>query len=58
VWDPDRFIAALDAFAGTWADRDDLDEMYAELNRRSRENLERLWGDRLTSGPKPPARPR
>jgi hypothetical protein len=46
VWDPDRFIAALDAFAGTWADRDDLDAMYEELDRRSREKLERLWGDR------------
>ena len=46
TWDPERFIAALDDFAGIWADRTDLDAMYADLHRRSRENLAGLWGDR------------
>jgi hypothetical protein len=48
TWDPERFRAALKDFAGIWADRDDIDEIYADLRRRNRERLERLWGDRLT----------
>ena len=45
TWDPDAFIAALDEFAGIWADRDDVDELYADLKRRSRESLANLWAD-------------
>jgi metal-responsive CopG/Arc/MetJ family transcriptional regulator len=41
VQDPAEFKAALDAVAGMWADRDDLDAMYADLTRRSRAKLER-----------------
>ena len=40
------FKAALRAFSGIWADRDDLDELYADLRRRGQERLERLWVDR------------
>lgn len=47
TWDPEAFIAALHDFAGIWSDRDDLDELYADLRQRSRESLARLWGDRL-----------
>ena len=47
VWDPDAFIAALDGIAGMWADRDDIDEVYADLKRREQERLRELWGDRL-----------
>jgi len=44
--DPVEFKAALAQFAGIWADRDDLDELYADLRRRNRERLRRLWSDR------------
>jgi metal-responsive CopG/Arc/MetJ family transcriptional regulator len=49
TWDPERFNAALDAVAGMWADRDDLGELYADLKRRDRDRLSRLWGDRLAA---------
>jgi metal-responsive CopG/Arc/MetJ family transcriptional regulator len=49
TWDPERFSAAVDAVAGMWADRDDLDALYADLKRRDRDRLTRLWGDRLAS---------
>jgi hypothetical protein len=42
TWDPERFRAALNEFAGIWADRDDIDEVYADLRRRNRERLEML----------------
>ncbi len=41
--DPVEFKAALRAFSGIWADRDDLDELYADLRRRGQERLARLW---------------
>jgi metal-responsive CopG/Arc/MetJ family transcriptional regulator len=41
VQDPVEFKAALDAVAGMWADRDDVEATYAELKRRSRAKLER-----------------
>ena len=44
--DPEEFKAALAGLAGIWADRDDLDELYADLRRRNRERLRRLWPDR------------
>jgi metal-responsive CopG/Arc/MetJ family transcriptional regulator len=39
VQDPAEFKAALDAVAGMWADRDDVEPTYAELKRRSRAKL-------------------
>ena len=48
TWDANRFIAALQDFQGIWADRDDIDEIYADLKRRNRDRLEELWGDRLS----------
>ena len=51
VWDPDAFIAALDDFAGIWADRDDIDELYADLRQRSRDRLARVWEDRSRAEP-------
>ena len=50
AWDPEAFIAALHGFSGIWADRDDIDEIYADLRLRGQERLARLWGDRLTEG--------
>jgi hypothetical protein len=35
--------AALMSAVGIWADRDDLDELFAERRRRSRERMERLF---------------
>jgi metal-responsive CopG/Arc/MetJ family transcriptional regulator len=46
TWDPERFIAALDGVAGLWADRNDIDETYADLDRRGRDRLRQLWPDR------------
>lgn len=40
--DPVEFKAALRAFSGIWADRDDLDELYAGLRHRGQERLDRL----------------
>ena len=45
VWDPVEFKTALRGIAGMWADRDDLDELYADLRRRERERMARLWGE-------------
>ncbi|MGK2849473.1 MAG: CopG family transcriptional regulator [Candidatus Limnocylindrales bacterium] len=45
--DPVEFKAALQAFSGIWADRDDIDEIYADLKQRNRDRLAELWGDRL-----------
>ena len=50
TWDPIEFKAALRDFAGIWADRDDIDEIHADLKQRGRERLVRLWGDRLATG--------
>ena len=36
TWDPVEFKAALRGIAGIWADRDDLDELYADLRDRDR----------------------
>lgn len=47
VWDPVEFKAALHDVAGVWANREDIDQTHAELKRRGRERLARLWGDRL-----------
>jgi metal-responsive CopG/Arc/MetJ family transcriptional regulator len=55
TWDPERFNAALDAVAGIWADRDDLDALYADLKQRGRDRLTRLWGDRLAAEDDPEA---
>jgi Arc/MetJ-type ribon-helix-helix transcriptional regulator len=48
TWDPERFRAALKNAAGIWADRDDIDEIHEELNRRSRAKLERYRTQGLT----------
>jgi predicted transcriptional regulator len=45
TWDADAFIAALDDFAGIWADRDDIDQLYDDLKRRERERLAELRND-------------
>lgn len=46
-WDPQAFVHALDRFAGIWADRDGLDQIYLDLKQADRDRLRRLWGDRL-----------
>ena len=51
TWDADGFIAALRDFQGIWADRDDIDEIYAGLKRRELERLSDLWGDRPVDEP-------
>ncbi|MEX1172587.1 MAG: CopG family transcriptional regulator [Chloroflexota bacterium] len=51
TWDAEGFIAALRDFQGIWADRDDIDELYADLKQRSRDSLAALWGDRLAEDP-------
>lgn len=53
--DPVEFKAALQAFSGIWADRDDLDELYADLRRRGQERLERLWTRRRDAQDEPPS---
>jgi Arc/MetJ-type ribon-helix-helix transcriptional regulator len=49
TWDAEAFIAALRDFQGIWADRDDIDDLYADLKQRNRDSLAALWGDRLTA---------
>lgn len=51
TWDAEGFIAALRDFQGIWADRDDIDELHADLKQRSRDSLAALWGDRLVDDP-------
>ncbi len=34
---------AIESAAGIWADRDDLDELFADQRRRRREKMERLF---------------
>ncbi len=51
TWDADAFIAALRDFQGIWADRDDIDEIYAGLKRRELERLSELWGDQTVDEP-------
>lgn len=51
TWDAEAFIVALRDFQGIWADRDDIDEIYANLKRRELERLSDLWGDRLVDEP-------
>ncbi len=41
---PDWKAAILSA-AGIWKDRDDLDELYAEMRRRNRARMDRLFGE-------------
>ncbi len=50
TWDPDAFIAALSDFSGIWADRDDIEEVYADLKRRNRDRIADLWVDRPGDG--------
>lgn len=47
TWDAEGFIAALRDFQGIWADRDDIDALYADLKQRSRDSLAALWGHHL-----------
>ncbi len=47
TWDAEGFISALRDFQGIWADRDDIDEIYADLKQRNRDRLAALSGDRL-----------
>lgn len=44
-WDAEAFISALRDFQGIWADRDDIDEIYADLKRRELERLSDLMRD-------------
>jgi Arc/MetJ-type ribon-helix-helix transcriptional regulator len=44
-WDPEAFKAALNRFAGIWADRDDLDEIRASMREAERRKRERLFPD-------------
>jgi Arc/MetJ-type ribon-helix-helix transcriptional regulator len=44
-WDPEAFKAALGRFAGIWADRDDLDEIYDSMRAADRRRLARLYPD-------------
>jgi metal-responsive CopG/Arc/MetJ family transcriptional regulator len=50
-WDAKAFNAALDNVFGMWADRTDIDEIYADLDQAGRDRLRRLWGDRLDEPP-------
>jgi Arc/MetJ-type ribon-helix-helix transcriptional regulator len=51
TWDAEGFIAALRDFQGIWADRDDIDEIYARLKRREVERLSEPWADLLADEP-------
>jgi Arc/MetJ-type ribon-helix-helix transcriptional regulator len=53
TWDAEGFIAALRDFQGIWADRDDIDVMYADLKRREFERLSEPWGDGPANEPTP-----
>jgi hypothetical protein len=44
VAEPDWKAAILSA-AGIWKDRDDLDELYADLKQRNRERMDRLFDE-------------
>ena len=44
-WDPAAFKAALNRFAGIWADRDDLDEIRKSMRDAERRKMERLFPD-------------
>lgn len=57
TWDAEAFITALRDFQGIWADRDDIDEIYADLKRRERERLADLMRDARdeTAPPNEPA---
>jgi metal-responsive CopG/Arc/MetJ family transcriptional regulator len=56
VQDPVEFKAALDAVAGMWADRDDVEATYAELKRRSRAKLDRYARQGLPEADEEPDR--
>lgn len=43
---PKDWREALEAVRGMWADRDDLDELYADLRAEVEERVDRLAGDR------------
>ena len=57
TWDAEGFISALRDFQGIWADRDDIDAIYADLRRRERERLADLMRDprHETASPNEPA---
>jgi Arc/MetJ-type ribon-helix-helix transcriptional regulator len=57
TWDAEGFIVALRDFQGIWADRDDIDEIYAGLKRREFERLSEPWGDPLADEPPSGGRP-
>ena len=42
-WDAEAFKAALDRFAGIWADRDDLDEIRESMREAERQKMARLF---------------
>ena len=42
---PKDWKAALDACFGMWADRDDLDDLHAEVGRDWEQRLKRLCGE-------------
>jgi predicted transcriptional regulator len=42
TWDPDAFRAALNDFAGIWADRDDVYDEYLAMKERGRERMDEL----------------
>jgi predicted transcriptional regulator len=44
-WDPEAFKRALANAAGIWADRDDLDEIYASMREAELRKLQRLYPD-------------
>ena len=44
-WDPEAFKIALDKVFGTWADRDDIDEIRKSMRAADRRRLKRLYPD-------------
>jgi Arc/MetJ-type ribon-helix-helix transcriptional regulator len=45
TWDAEAFVAALDQFAGVWADRDDIDEIHERMREAGRRKLKQLHPD-------------
>ena len=44
-WDPAAFKIALDNVFGTWADRDDVEEVHKSMRAADRRRLKRLYPD-------------
>ena len=44
-WDPEAFKAALNRFAGIWANRDDLGEIRESMREAERRKMEGLFPD-------------